>query len=345
MTYQWINREDARGLAQYDHYVENHPNGSVCQTSAWAGVKRDWGHEFVLIRDVSGNIAGAAMILIRPVPGTRKTFLYAPYGPVCDYADTEVMETFRKSIDELARRYHACLFRMDPLFEENETEKISQFQQQGYLFHAHARDYSTIQCRHHYILELAGKTQDDVFMGFHQKWRYNIRLAQRRGVTCTLGGPEDFDDFYELMCQTGARDGFLIRSKEYLKRIPESFGERCRLYLCRKDGNLLSGALTVQSAHTAYYLYGASSNQDRNLMPNYLMQWRMIQWAMQNGCTAYDFMGIPRYQDENSRQYGIYRFKQGFGGRVVSYAGEFDRIYSPLTGRALHAYLSIKNLH
>ena len=85
----------------------------------------------------------------------------------------------------------------------------------------------------------------------------------------------------------------------------------------------------MQYGHTTSYVYGASDNYARNVMPNHLMQWEMIRWALEGDCTLYDFQGIPGYQDENDPNYGLYRFKRGFGGRVFVYIGQFDLIVRP----------------
>lgn len=98
--------------------------------------------------------------------------------------------------------------------------------------------------------------------------------------------------------------------------------------MCYYNGEPLSGAVATQYAGKTCYVYGASTAQHRNVMPNYLMQWNMICWAVENGCSIYDFQGIPFYKNENHPNYGVYRFKQGFNGEVLTYAGEFVKKYS-----------------
>ena len=147
-------------------------------------------------------------------------------------------------------------------------------------------------------------------------------------MECRVCGTECLDDFYRLMEETGKRDGFCIRSKEYFRRMLENLGEHCRLYICYYEGKPLSGAVTTQYAGKTCYVYGASTAECRNVMPNYLMQWTMIQWAVENGCEIYDFQGIPFYKDETHPNYGVYRFKCGFNGEVLTYAGEFVKCYN-----------------
>ena len=142
-------------------------------------------------------------------------------------------------------------------------------------------------------------------------------------------GPNHLDDFYRLLEETSLRDGFTIRSKEYFASMLEKLGEHCRLYLCYYNGQALSGAVTVQYGGRTCYVYGASTALHIYVMPNYLMQWEMIRWAVENKCHTYDFMGIPHWYDETHPNYGVYRFKRGFNGHVAVYAGEFSIIFSP----------------
>ncbi len=139
-----------------------------------------------------------------------------------------------------------------------------------------------------------------------------------------------------MMEATGTRDGFSIRSKEYFAKMLDALGEdHCRLFVCylEQEGEKpipVSGALTTRYAGKTCYVYGASSNHHRNTYPNYLMQWTMINWAMEKNNFIYDFMGIPFYKDETHPNYGVYKFKKGFNGEVVTYVGEFYYVFMPI---------------
>ena len=134
-------------------------------------------------------------------------------------------------------------------------------------------------------------------------------------------------DFMELMKETGRRDGFEIRSEEYFRNFLQAFHGNAKLCIAKLDGKVLSGALLVNYANVTSYVYGCSSNEYRKYMPNYLMQWTMIKYAIESGCHTYDFCGIPYWYDETHKNYGVYRFKQGFNGKVKTYAGEFDYVF------------------
>ena len=324
---EFLNKNDYEQREEYEKFVLNHQNGNFMQSLKWTGVKNNWEYEAVIVRK-DGVIKGTALVLIRELPLIKKTFLYSPHGPVCDYKDKETLLELTQAIEMLRQKYDSFEAVIDPCITENDTAEIDIFKDIGYAFRENAPELSTIQARNNYVLKINGRSKDELFESFHKKWRYNIRLALRKGVECRICGTEDLDDFYSLMIETGKRDGFCIRGREYFERMLENLGEHCRLYICYYNGCPVSGAISVQYAGKTCYVYGASTEQHRNVMPNYLMQWNMICWAVESGCQLYDFQGIPFYKDESHQNYGVYRFKKGFSGEVMTYAGEFSLCYN-----------------
>lgn len=176
------------------------------------------------------------------------------------------------------------------------------------------------------VLDLS-MTEEALLEQMKPKWRYNIRLGEKKGVVVKQGGIEFLDDFYGLYKETAARDGIALHSKKYygnLLSLAQKTGENVRVYLACHEGDVLAGIITYFSGKEGVYLYGASSNLKRNLMPAYSLQWRAIRDAKLSGCRIYDFYGIPPVEDPNHPMYGLYRFKTGFGGTIVHRAGSFD---------------------
>ncbi|MEG1558108.1 MAG: peptidoglycan bridge formation glycyltransferase FemA/FemB family protein [Oscillospiraceae bacterium] len=316
---------------EYRKFVENHKNGSFYQTIEWANVKNKWDFEVIVSRDDGGAIVGGMLVLLRPLPFCG-TMMYSPRGPVCDYDDINTISNLLCDVRELAKQRKSFVFKFDPFIMAKNTSFCSCMKLLGAKHKAPKDDFSSMQISSNYLLDISHKSPEELLMSFHQKWRYNIRLSQKKGVVCERGGVEDIDAFYELMKQTGVRDKFVIRPKQYFADMLEKLGEKnCRLFLCRSaEGIPLSGAIAVQFAKKAYYVYGASSNTHRELMPNHLMQWNMMNWALENGCESYDFLGIPNCENPNASEYGVYLFKKGFNGSVVKYAGDFCLVFSPV---------------
>lgn len=324
---EFLDFSNFTAVQEYEAFVESH-HGSFTQSIRWCGVKRDWFHEAIISRDRTGKIRASALVLIKKFPMPFKSFLYCPRGPVWDFQDQEAFEELLEGLEALSRKYHAFSCKMDPMVEEGESDKIFALRAAGLNFTPWQPDDLNIQCRNNYILELNGRTEEELLGSFKSKCRYNIRLAQRKGVTCGVYGKERLDDFMRLMKETQTRDGFRMRSREYFARMLDALGDHCRLYLCDYEGQALSGAVCVQYGGRTCYVYGASTSTHRELMPNYLMQWEMIRWAVQSGCEVYDFQGVPYWYDPEHPNYGVYRFKTGFNGRLAIYAGEFNRVFA-----------------
>ena len=106
----------------------------------------------------------------------------------------------------------------------------------------------------------------------------------------------------------------------------DNLGEHARLYMAFHEGQPIAGTLAIHYGDKVWYLYGASSNEHRNLMPNYLLQWSMIQWAVETGCSVYDFRGVSGDISEDNPLYGLYKFKKGFGGDFTEFVGEYDLV-------------------
>lgn len=343
-----LNKNDANAVKEYEEFVDKHINGSFMQSIKWTKVKSNWKSEAVIIRDSQGKITGTCLVLIKKVPVFNRTLLYAPRGPVCDYDNKETMSQIVAAVEELAKKYKACNFTFDPFILEDDTRDIEMIKGMGFTLNPGDSEGIAIQCRSTYILNVEGKTSEEVMNGFKPDWRNRIRKAGRKGVVCKTFGSEKLDDFYPIMKVTGERDNFIIRSYEYLKRFIDGLGDSCRLFICYADIDgkevPLSGAITVNYSGTVTYVYGASSNENRNLYPNYLMQWTMISWAIDTGCRLYDFGGIPGWQDENNPKYGIYKFKKGFGGEAINYAGEFIKEYKPFFCKLLNLGIKLNSL-
>lgn len=219
------------------------------------------------------------------------------------------------------------------------------------------------------LVDLTG-TEEEILEKMHSKWRYNIRLSAKKGVVInkydgkSINLSEKIDKFYELTKETNARDGNSSHAKDYyLDLIRSSAEEReqgidvpqINLYIAEHEGEEIAAIMTLFSHDEAIYLYGASSNHKRNLMPNHLLQWTAMKDAKAYGSKYYDMYGMPpEGEDENHPMHGLYMFKANFGGRIIHRIGSWDMplkpVYYSLYGFAesLRAYWFkkvVKKLH
>ncbi len=321
---------------KYEQFVSTHPHGGFTQSLKWHEAKKGWGWEaFMATDDTTGEVRGAQLVLIKTLP-FGFSFLYSPRGPVCDWEDEAVMDELLGAVKALAKKYKAYRYTMDPELPEENTAVTDRLLKKGFsLFKGGESGLEAIQARFNYQLPIADKDCDELLMSFHSKTRYNIRVAIKHEVEVRVCGEEALEDFARLMAKTGERDGFVTRPKEYFKTFLDALGENARLYMCYYRGQPVSGAISVFYAGKACYVYGASDNEHRNVMPNYLMQWEMIRYAKSLGCTLYDFQGVSGNLREDDPEYGLYRFKKGFNGFLAVYAGEFSLVFKPLVDRGV----------
>ena len=315
-----------KNLAEYEAFVESHPKGHFSQSTLWAKQKPAWSWKAIICRDGSGAIKGSIAFLIRKMPIVRKKMMYACRGPVCDLDDRDTFAQLLEGAKALAKEYRSYVIKIDPDVPSSNTDFAEMLRGFGFLSKEGGKNFEAIQPRYVFRLDVDGKTEEELQAGFHQKWRYNIRVAQKKGVEVKICGKEMVPAFADLMLTTGVRDGFVTRQPEYFAAMLDNLGEHCRLYMAFYEERPIAGTLAIHYGDKVWYLYGASSNEDRNLMPNYLLQWNMIQWAIETGCRVYDFRGVSGDVSEDNPLYGLYRFKKGFGGDFTEFVGEMDLV-------------------
>jgi lipid II:glycine glycyltransferase (peptidoglycan interpeptide bridge formation enzyme) len=183
--------------------------------------------------------------------------------------------------------------------------------------------------------------EDEILGRMKSKGRYNIRLAHKRGVRVRSGGAEDLEKFYALYQETARRDGINIHALSYYQALFAHCaaypGQELRLYLAEYEGKTLAANIVLLRKSAATYLYGASSNEDRNVMAPYALQWRAMTDAKAYGCAEYDLFGIPPRADPNHPMAGLYFFKTNFGGRIIHRSGSWDFAYKPAARRVFSA--------
>lgn len=321
---------------EYEAFVSTHPKGHFAQSTMWAGVKSAWDFEVVVSRDEQGNIKGSLGILVRKVPFLPYTIMYAPRGPVCDVHDEATIKDLIDGVKVLAKQRKAYIFRIDPDVKSDDEEFVGIMKKLGFSVKEESKTFDAIQPRYVFRLDISGKTEDEVMAHFESKTRYNIRVALKHGVEVRVAPREELETFYNIMIETGMRDNFVTRSLSYFQKMYDCMGEHMRLYMAYYEGKAIAGTLAINYGDKVWYLYGASSNSYRNVMPNYLLQWNMIQWAIQSGSRIYDFRGVAGILEKDHPLYGLYRFKKGFNGEFTEFTGEMRLDFKPLAGKLIN---------
>lgn len=320
---------------RFNHFTAWGPQGSFLQSWEWGELKAATGWQPLRAVVEEGNeIKAAISILVRrlPLPGARKSIFYAPKGPIADLGDRDVLRVLVAGVRDLASRHGAILLKIDPDIEAGEQRATNNLSSFGFRPVETGDGFEGVQPRFVFRLPIADRSLDELMEAFHSKTRYNIRYAFRKGVTIRTGDRQDLPAFYQVLQETAARDDFLVRDISYYERLWDELVEAgiARVFLAEWEGKLLAGAISMKYGPTVWYVYGASSNEHRNLMPAYAVQWEMIKWAKESGCSVYDFRGVSGDLNPGNPLYGLYRFKRGFNPILTEYIGEFDLVFSPV---------------
>lgn len=324
-----LNRAEA-----LDRFVTGHMRGHYMQTSLWGKARPEWSWLGVILRGRSREIQATAALMYRnsQLPGRR--FFYIPRGPVFS-----TLPQFRELMTFLipwVRNQGGYILRCDPAVCAADREFRLLAEELGFRFDPRA-DFSTFQPKVVHQIQLANLTEEELLTGFLPKTRYNIRLAQRRGVRVRQAGTEQLWIFHRMMEQTAKRAGFKPRSEQFFRNLLLAGENEVSLLLAEREGEYLAGAIEVIQGSRAWYGYGCSEDSGRRDMPNALLQWEMMRRAIHSGCTVYDMRGVARTPGGE----GLQRFKQSFGGQQVEYAGQMDLVLRPLAWRlhSIKAYL------
>ena len=321
-----LDKNNKELVEKYKEFISTHERTSALQDLNWSYVKKGWIGEAVYV-EKSGIITAAASFIIRKFIGNY-TIMYAPRGPVCDIYDVSLVNELIKEAEPLVKKYNAYVIKFDPEVK-TDNKLISMYKNSGYKVRtAKTGNSELIQPVYNMILNIEGKTEEEVFKGYSEKTRYNIRVAEKKNIEVTYSrNIDDLKTFFELSEITIKRDKIAGRRYDYYERILEAFDEsHLRIYLAKYEGEPLSGALSLKYGQKVFYIYGASSNEKRNYMPNYLLQHEMIKWAIENNLKEYDFGGVYNLTKED----GLYKFKEGFCRQegVTTFLGEIDKVYN-----------------
>jgi len=320
---EYLTMENA---AELDDFVKGHPMGHYMQTTYYGASRPDYQWNALVLRDPEGRIIASAAVHSRASRFLGGRVFYVPRGPI--FTTQEQFVQIIQALKQYCKKHYGYLLRIDPPIPAHDSQFRQQVQALG--FHIDARDdYSAYQARCVYQTKLEERTEKSLLSSFHTKTRYNIRLAQRRGVTVRLGALSDLPIFHAMMQQTAKRDGFPCRPQEFYTNFFREMGDNVRLLLAEKNGHILAGTMEVIFGNTAWYAYGCSFTQGREDMPNYLLQWEMMRYALKQGCTLYDFRGVEGGPNPENPHYGLHRFKQGFDASFVEYMGQMDLTIRP----------------
>lgn len=296
------------------------------------------------VAGTGGLLAGAQMLFRRRLGFCAA---YVPRGPLLG-DDAQANALLLTTLDRLARRERAVFLRLEPNVLEDDQHADAWH---STLLTRNFRPTTPFQPRSTVLLDLTPPS-DRLLAAMSKGHRADIRRAAREGVVVRTGVQAgDLDAFYAIMAATGSRGHFAIHSRAYYDAAWEGLRASgtgaARLLLAEQDGRPVAAFLVFAWAGTGLYLYSGSTETGMACGANHALQWAALQWAREQGCSVYDFWGIPdalgqaallddaaecERQEAAARAdplYGVFRFKKGFGGRVARFLPAYDRVYLP----------------
>ncbi|MFC2025828.1 lipid II:glycine glycyltransferase FemX [Chloroflexota bacterium] len=334
------SKEEFTRFENWNTEIASLPDAHILQTMEWGSIKDQFGWQpsFFVWRDECDFIVGAALVLERiiliPGFGSGLRILYVPRGPLLDWVNHELRVKILQDLKGLARTRDAVFIKIDPDVcvgfgepgipgtTENKTggEVVGELSSLGWI-----KSKEQIQFQNTVIIDLS-PDEDQLLANMKQKTRYNVRLAERKGVSIRVGSDDDIDLLYQMFAETSVRDGFVIRDKNYYETVWSTFiqAKKAEPLIAEVRGEAVAGLINFYFSGRTWFLYGMSRDIHRKKMPNYLLQWKAICRAKAKESKYYDLWGAPDVFEKNDPMWGVYRFKNGLGGTVVRNIGAYD---------------------
>lgn len=344
---------------RWNAFICRHPRAHFLQTAPWGDIKAGFGWEAqrVALADADGTLVAGAQILYRPLPLGLGKLAYVPFGPVVDWDDADLVRAIFLTMDKTAKRNGAGFMKLEPGFDV----KTDLLQSLG----CHASTH-TIQPPRTIVLDIRRRdadgnpiTIDEIQSRMNQMTRRNIRKSQKYDVDVREGTRADVDSFNRILQLTAERNDFGVHVPAYYEKVYDCLATRdsdpqaaliMASYTDEESGETkdLAGVFVFKCGSRAWYIYGASSREERKRMASYGAQWAAVEWARRKGATTYDLYGIPdesehyleeHFQERKDGLWGVYFFKRGWGGDAQRTVGAWDRVYNPMIYWAYRTYL------
>ena len=349
------------------HFLQSYEWGQVKAKYGWEPIYLVWDHagkmkEESNVDHLSSFVSApsaAALILKRQILrngfAARLSVLYSPKGPLLDWSNESLRTHVLHDLQSFAKKQGAIFLKMDPdvvlgtgvpqseddVVDHTGQSVLSEMKRMGWEYSA-----DQIQFKNTVLIDLS-PAEEQLLARMKQKTRYNVRLAAKKGVSLRVGTHEDLGMLYKMYAETSLRDGFVIRDEGYYQTVWKTFmvadspkfsnspipsyeSPFAEPLIAEVSHEPVAAIFVFYFSGRAYYVYGMSRDMHREKMPTYILQWEAMKRAKARGCMVYDLWGAPEVFDESDAMWGVYRFKEGLGGRVVRTLGAWDFAPSPL---------------
>ena len=365
---------------EHTRFIASRASASFLQTPGWAQVKSEWraeslgwfdgnelvGAGLVLYRQLPKIKRFLAYLPEGPVIDWNDEDLSRWLQPLAEHAKNKGAFGIRMGPPVITRRWSAAQIKdgiaddavsrltdVPPLDRSREgASVVSQLHELGWRPQATSGGFAAGQPKFNFVIALTTttegvstpRTEDDLLAGMNQQWRRNIKKAAKEGVVVEQGSRPDLKAFHDLYAHTAERDHFTPRPLSYFETMFDALSaeapDRITLWLARHEGDLVASTIGIRVGTHAWYSYGASSTEKRDVRGSNAVQWEMIRHALANGAEVYDLRGITETLDPDDSHVGLIQFKVGTGGEAVEYVGEWDLPLNRAIYKAFDLYMA-----
>ncbi len=316
-------QETVDQAAEWDRRLRAWPAASLLQSYAWGSVQErsGWGLRRLEVGTAKGTLPVLALFA-RVWPGGPLR-VYVPRGPACAAGDQDSFSKVVNALQALGTSLGALVVEMEVPWEQRAVGADHPL-----------REFTRCRARQPLATSVVDlrPEPEQILAGFHSKTRYNVRLAERRGVDV---GPVTLAELNSCVRATERRQGIHLPSERHLGTVLEALGDQALALGARVGDEVVAAVLLARFSDQVIYLYGGGTERHRQFMPNHLLHWRAMMLARQAGCRSYDLWGIPEDDRPDHPWHGLAQFKLGFGGNRVDYAGCWQQSLRPLGGRIM----------
>jgi lipid II:glycine glycyltransferase (peptidoglycan interpeptide bridge formation enzyme) len=291
-----------------DRIIRTHP----LQSKAWGEFRSSMGIDVVY--------TDYGQLTFHQIPHTSWTIGYFPKGP-------EPTASMIENLTQIGKQKNAIFIQLEP------NVSINSRSQNLNISASLKPSAHPLFTKYTFVIDLS-KSEEELLKSMHSKTRYNIRVAQKHGVTIQEdNSDESFNTYLKLSEETTSRQGFYAHNKTYHQTMWKILrkADIAHLFTATYQGQVLAAWVLFIQDDTIYYPYGASSRDHREVMAPNLLLWEIIRWAKEKNLKYFDLWGaIGPNPDPNDPWYGFHRFKEGFKPDLIEYVGSYDLILKPL---------------
>jgi peptidoglycan pentaglycine glycine transferase (the first glycine) len=309
--------ESSPGAADWDAMLARWPAPSLLQSHAWGEVQARSGWRLRrLVVDTAGGPLPVS-VQVGPLGPPRALRLYLPRGPACAPDDTASFLAVERELVGLGRRERALAIELEPNWEADAVPAGHPIRAWAYCPSRQPLATTIVDLR---------PEPEAIVASFHSKTRYNVRLAERRGVRVREGDLAELD---RCLRATESRQGVRLPPRGHLSTVLDRLAGMARVRVAEVQGEAAAAVLLARYGRELVYLYGGATGDHREAMPNHLLHWRAMMEGREEGCTDYDLWGVPEDDRPDHPWHGLAQFKLGFAGRGVRYLGARRRPLVP----------------